>query len=65
MNTFVNYLGTAALFTLVLLPALVGLARERRIDRELRGTEGQQSAGGAARPVKATRRPHIRSWARI
>lgn len=70
MNTFLNVLGTAALFALVLLPALAGLARERRIDRELRAAERARSDGppeatGAAQPVTATRRPYVRSWARI
>ncbi|MFD8746140.1 hypothetical protein, partial [Streptomyces sp. NPDC059616] len=58
MNTFTNVLGTAALITLVLLPALAGLARERRIDRELRAAERARSdgppqttgAGGPPRP---------------
>lgn len=70
MNTFLSYLSIAALFALVLLPALVGFARERRIDRELREAElrrGPQPPGtaGAALPVTATRRPYLRSWARI
>ncbi|MEV5203977.1 hypothetical protein, partial [Streptomyces sp. NPDC053720] len=62
MNTFQNVLGTAALIALVLLPALAGLARERRIDRELRAAERARSDGppqttGAAQPVTAARRP--------
>ncbi|MBM7441239.1 hypothetical protein [Streptomyces sp. HB132] len=70
MNTFLSYLAIAALFALVLLPALVGLARERRIDRELRDArrgmgEAPPRTAGAVRPVTATRRPYIRSWARI
>ncbi|WP_072483823.1 hypothetical protein OH786_23965 [Streptomyces atratus] len=70
MNTFQNVLGIAALIALVLLPALAGLARERRIDRELRAAERARSDGppetaGAARPVTAARRPYLRSWARI
>ncbi|MEU8707137.1 hypothetical protein [Streptomyces sp. NPDC048565] len=70
MNTFLSYLSIAALFTLVLLPALVGFARERRIDRELReaerrGEAAPPEAAGAARPVTAKRRPYVRSWARI
>ncbi|MEU1482226.1 hypothetical protein [Streptomyces sp. NPDC005752] len=70
MNTFLSYLAIAALFALVLLPALVGLARERRIDRELRDArrgrgETPPRTAGAAQPVTATRRPYIRSWARI
>ncbi|MFI8002365.1 hypothetical protein [Streptomyces sp. NPDC086010] len=70
MNTFLSYLVTAALFALVLLPALAGLARERRIDHELREAELRRRTAppqtrGAARPVTATRRPHLRSWARV
>ena len=70
MNTFMNYLAVAVLFALVLLPALVGLARERRIDRELRDAERNREAAppreaDAAQPVLVTRRPYLRSWARI
>ncbi|MFF7336412.1 hypothetical protein ACFZAT_03640 [Streptomyces sp. NPDC008163] len=70
MNTFQNFLGISALFALVLLPALVGMARERRIDRELREAEQDRSTrpprtADAARPVGAARRPYVRSWARI
>ncbi|MFJ8883552.1 hypothetical protein ACIRJR_09075 [Streptomyces sp. NPDC102402] len=70
MNTFMSYLSIAALFTLVLLPALAGLARERRIDRALReaqrgGEVRSPETAGAARPVTAARRPHVRSWARV
>ncbi|MGW4840617.1 hypothetical protein [Streptomyces globisporus] len=36
MNLFLNYLVVAALFALVLAPVALGLARERRIDRQLR-----------------------------
>ncbi|MFE3516940.1 hypothetical protein [Streptomyces sp. NPDC059166] len=69
MNTFLSYLSIAALFAFVTLPALVGLARERRISRELRQARRQREAeppatAGAARPVTATRRPPLRSWAR-
>ncbi|MCX5416527.1 hypothetical protein [Streptomyces sp. NBC_00059] len=70
MNTFLSFLSIAVLFALVLLPAVLGLARERRIDRELREAERRLEAqppetAGAARPFAATRRPHLRSWARI
>ncbi|WP_405938754.1 hypothetical protein OG338_20800 [Streptomyces sp. NBC_00726] len=70
MNTFLNFLGISALFALVLLPALAGVARERRIDRELREAERDRStrppqSADAARPVAAARRPYVRSWARI
>lgn len=70
MNTFLNYLGITVVFALVLAPALVGIARERRIDRQLREAERTRSAepprtADAARPVGAARRPYVRSWARI
>ncbi|MFJ6430880.1 hypothetical protein [Streptomyces sp. NPDC091416] len=70
MNTFLNFLGISAVFALVLLPVLAGIARERRIDRELREAERARSAepprtADAARPVRAARRPYVRSWARI
>ncbi|MFD4027589.1 hypothetical protein ACFWRV_29360 [Streptomyces sp. NPDC058576] len=71
MNTFLNYLVVAALFALVLAPVALGVARERRIDRQLRAAErGWRVAGppeteSAARPVTATRRPHLRTWVRV
>ncbi|MFF9511673.1 hypothetical protein ACF1BU_16440 [Streptomyces sp. NPDC014724] len=68
MNAFLNVLGIAVLIVLFLLPTLAGLARERRIDRELREAErgdAPPETGGAAQPVTATRRPYLGSWARI
>ncbi|MEU6012962.1 hypothetical protein ABZ826_02560 [Streptomyces sp. NPDC047515] len=70
MNTFLNVLGIAVLFVLVLLPTLAGLARERRIDRALREAERARGDAppettGAAQPVTVARRPYLRSWARI
>ncbi|MGW0786346.1 hypothetical protein [Streptomyces sp. NPDC002913] len=44
MNTFLSFLSIAVLFALVLLPAVLGLARERRIDRELREAERRLEA---------------------
>ncbi|MFG3392523.1 MULTISPECIES: hypothetical protein [Streptomyces] len=70
MNAFLNYLVIAALFALVLAPVAFGVARERRIDRQLREAERGRLAAGppetrsAARPVAAPRRPRPRSWAR-
>ncbi|MFB6819191.1 hypothetical protein ACFCV8_32115 [Streptomyces sp. NPDC056347] len=57
MNAIQNVLGISLLVLLFLAPTLAGLARERRIDRELRaaGTE----------PAPVPRRPYIRSWARV
>ncbi|MEV6264910.1 hypothetical protein AB0M42_29745 [Streptomyces sp. NPDC051784] len=70
MNTFLSYLSIAVLFALVTLPALLGLARERRISHELREAARRRETqppetADAARPVAATRRPQLRSWARI
>ncbi|MFI9581468.1 hypothetical protein ACIHCQ_06400 [Streptomyces sp. NPDC052236] len=39
MNTFLSYLVVLALAVLVLLPSLVGHARDRAIDRQLRQAE--------------------------
>ncbi|MGX8278113.1 hypothetical protein [Streptomyces sp. PBSH9] len=69
MNLFLAYLVVTALLALVLLPAGLGLARERRIDRQLRDAARREAepteTESAARPVTATRRPHLRSWARV
>ncbi|MFF8915254.1 hypothetical protein ACF08M_18530 [Streptomyces sp. NPDC015032] len=70
MDAVKNILGIAALIALFLLPTLLGLFRERRIDRQLREAEQARAdappeAAGAAQPVTATRRPYLRSWARI
>ncbi|MFD4176029.1 hypothetical protein [Streptomyces anulatus] len=68
MNTFLNYLVVAALFALVLAPVALGLARERRIDRQLREAERGEAAPteaeGAARPHRVTRRSYPRGWAK-
>ncbi|MFD6533081.1 hypothetical protein [Streptomyces sp. NPDC060184] len=73
MNTLLNVLGVTVLAALVLLPALLGFARERRIDRELRAAAIDRDAHRAAPPDTSTtgrtrpaaRRPYVRSWARI
>ncbi|MFE7366401.1 hypothetical protein [Streptomyces anulatus] len=68
MNTFLNYLVVAALFTLVLAPVALGLARERRIDRQLREAERGEAAPteteSVARPHRVTRRSYPRGWAK-
>ncbi|WP_079149565.1 hypothetical protein [Streptomyces sp. EN27] len=62
MNTFLNYLVVAALFALVLAPAVLGSARERRIDRQLRDAErGEPPVRRRAdrgRPAPAVPSPH-------
>ncbi|MCX4789261.1 MULTISPECIES: hypothetical protein [unclassified Streptomyces] len=66
MNTILNLLGTAVLFALVLLPALLGLARERRIDRQLREAErGRRAEHPETQSAPVARRPYVRGWARI
>ncbi|MGW6583990.1 hypothetical protein ACWF76_32145 [Streptomyces globisporus] len=68
MNLFLNYLVVTALLALVLLPAGLGLARERRIDRQLRDAARREAepteTESAARPVAATRRSRPKGWAR-
>ncbi|ALU96118.1 MULTISPECIES: hypothetical protein [Streptomyces] len=51
MNLFLNYLVVTVLLALVLLPAGLGLARERRIDRQLR-----DAARGEAEPTETESR---------
>ncbi|MFH9268915.1 hypothetical protein ACH4KN_32350 [Streptomyces sp. NPDC017546] len=71
MNTFLNYLVVAALFAFVLAPVALGVARDRRIDRQLREAErGRREAGppetrSAARPGTAARRPCLGNGARV
>ncbi|MFF1915026.1 hypothetical protein ACFVYE_26170 [Streptomyces sp. NPDC058239] len=70
MNAFLNVLGITALIALALLPTLAGLARERRIDRQLREADRERreappETADAAQPLTAARRPYLRSWARI
>lgn len=68
MNLFLNYLTVTALFALVALPAVVGLIRERRIDRQLRDAERREVARteprSAARPYKVTRHSYPKGWAK-
>ncbi|MFB7480791.1 hypothetical protein, partial [Streptomyces anulatus] len=56
MNTFLNYLVVAALFALVLAPVALGLARERRIDRQLREAERGRRAAGPPETRSAAQR---------
>ncbi|MFF1839341.1 hypothetical protein ACFVXE_34965 [Streptomyces sp. NPDC058231] len=69
MNTFLNYLGTMAVFALFLAPVLAGIAREHRIDRQLRVAERERRAqppdtADATRPVRAAWRRELRIGAR-
>ncbi|WP_228990592.1 hypothetical protein [Streptomyces sp. DH8] len=56
MNTFLNYLVVAALFALVLAPVALGVARERRIDRQLREAASRHLAPGVRPSARARRR---------
>ncbi|MET9091615.1 hypothetical protein ABZX72_05980 [Streptomyces cyaneofuscatus] len=68
MNLFLNYLTVTVLFALVALPAVAGLIRERRIDRQLRDAErGEVARTGprsTARPYKVTRHSYPKGWAK-
>lgn len=62
MNLFLNYLVVAALFALVLLPTGLGIARERRIDRQLREAEWGEAAfkeTESALPVRVRTGPAV------
>ncbi|OQQ18265.1 hypothetical protein B0675_15065 [Streptomyces sp. M41(2017)] len=51
MNNLVGILVVLAVFALVALPSLIGLARERRVDRQLRAAAGaRQDAWRPPRP---------------
>ncbi|MER6603166.1 hypothetical protein ABT305_32785 [Streptomyces parvus] len=64
MNLFLNYLVVAALFALVLLPTGLGIARERRIDRQLRDAargEAEPTETESALPVRVRTGPAVLS----
>ncbi|WP_299528637.1 hypothetical protein [uncultured Streptomyces sp.] len=71
MNTLLNLLAVAVLLALVLLPALVGLARERRIDRALRAAhpasrdEPPQPPAAVVLPARTGGRPYRGAWVRV
>ncbi|MFD9491738.1 hypothetical protein OG458_15855 [Streptomyces sp. NBC_01281] len=51
MDNLVGILVVLAIFALVALPSLIGLARERRVDRQLRAAAGaRQDAWRPPRP---------------
>ncbi|RZU12786.1 hypothetical protein EV567_4887 [Streptomyces sp. BK239] len=56
MNALTAYLPVLVLFLLLAGPAFVGLAHERRIDRQLRGTaqKAQKSSFRSTEPSTAT-----------
>jgi hypothetical protein len=53
MNTFLSYLVVFAIAALIVLPSLVGHARDRAVDRQLREAERPVPTTPAARPVRA------------
>ncbi len=52
MNTFLEYLFVVAVLGLVLLPSLIGHARDRAIERQLRKAAGRPESW---RPTAASR----------
>ena len=51
MENLVGILAVLAIFTAVALPSLIGLARERRVDRQLRAAaRSRPEAGRPPRP---------------
>ncbi|MFC9287377.1 hypothetical protein [Streptomyces sp. NPDC057052] len=54
MNALTDILAVLAVFLLLTGPALAGLARERRIDRRLRGPLPQKSSSRSTVPSTAT-----------
>jgi hypothetical protein len=48
MNTFLSYLVVFAIAALIVLPSLVGHARNRAIDRQLRRAAGRRAPRTAA-----------------
>ncbi|GAA1351849.1 hypothetical protein [Streptomyces beijiangensis] len=47
MDTFLNYLTVIAVFVLIALPSLVGVAHDRRIDRQIARAAAQRHASRA------------------
>ncbi|MEV7519655.1 hypothetical protein [Streptomyces sp. NPDC091371] len=63
MNTLVNYLVVLAVAALLLGPSLYGMARERRIDRQLREAAAGRSQPKARRAQKSSSRSTVPSTA--
>ncbi|WP_327680455.1 hypothetical protein [Streptomyces sp. NBC_00467] len=53
MNAFLEYLFVIALFALITLPSLVGHARDRAVDRQLREARGRLESGRRAAATTA------------
>lgn len=61
IEALVGMLAVAGLFVIMVLPALIGIARDRRVDREIReaqdhrrGEEAQKSSSRSTVPSTAT-----------
>ncbi|WP_078947721.1 hypothetical protein [Streptomyces griseus] len=54
MNELTEFITVLAMFLLLAGPALVGLAHERRIDRQLRQAQDQKSSSKSTVPSTAT-----------
>jgi hypothetical protein len=54
MDNLVGILTVLGIFVVVALPSLVGLAHERRVDRQLREADADRSRSDTGRPA----RPH-------
>ncbi|MFJ7153396.1 hypothetical protein ACIQUQ_00510 [Streptomyces sp. NPDC101118] len=65
MNTFLDYLTVLTVLTLLSAPALHGLLRERRTDRQLRGAAAGRSGADTvrARTQKSSSRSTVPSTA--
>ncbi|MFG2435334.1 hypothetical protein [Streptomyces sp. NPDC048508] len=53
MDNLVGILVVLAIFALVALPSLIGLARERRVDRQLRAAAGARQDAWRPPPPQA------------
>ncbi|MFJ4778482.1 hypothetical protein [Streptomyces sp. NPDC088762] len=63
MHTFLNYLVVLAVAALLLGPSLYGVARERRIDRQLRGAAaGRSKARRAQKSSSRSTVPSTATW---
>ncbi|MFI6641368.1 hypothetical protein [Streptomyces sp. NPDC050504] len=57
MNTFLDYLAVAVVFTLVALPSLIGHLKERAVDRQLaRAEAGLPALDDPLSPPEVARR---------
>ncbi|MFF8266181.1 hypothetical protein ACF059_02190 [Streptomyces sp. NPDC016562] len=64
MNSFLNYLAVLAVAALLLGPALYGIARDRRIDRQVRAAQQREQLIRHGQPQPRPR-PRTAGAARI